>query len=357
MSTTKKIKVLYIFAGQRKKTEEAWRAGMMPDTYFIGMNHMHLFDIDAEYIETSLINRLRRINFNLANIFLIFKMRQYDIIFTGASIFFIFLAKVIFRFSKPKFVYYNTSLTNLYKRSNRGFKKWMVKKTIKSLDLIVCPSVAQKDFLIKQGFDKNKICFIANGVDVDFISCHNDQKKPVEKFILSVGKDMGRDYKTLIEVVRNIDINVKIVAVPANIYDIKDIPSNVTIETLPFMDLLDLYKNCEFVVIPTKKEDYLNASDCSGQYVLLDSMASSRAVIVSKRETLKDYFVDGEDGIVVESENPAELRAAIEKLINHPSLAKEMGNRAFMRVSDNFTTKKFAERLASAFKLIVDKKA
>ena len=39
--SNKRIKVLYIFAGERKEMERKCRKGEMPDTYFIGMK----FDI------------------------------------------------------------------------------------------------------------------------------------------------------------------------------------------------------------------------------------------------------------------------------------------------------------------------
>lgn len=357
MSEYKRIKVLYVFAGQRKKMEEQLKKGLMPDTYFIGMNHMSKFNIEAEYIENKLINHLRKINFNLANIFLLPKMRQYDVVFTGASIFFIFLAKVVFRFKRPKFVYYNTSLTNLYRRHQKGFKKWIVKKTINSLDAIICLSSSQRDFLISKGFDKAKLYFIPNGVDVNFISTKSRVIPNSEDYILSVGKDMGRDYKTLIEAVRGSNIKLKIVAAPRNIDSVDKLPSNVSLETLSFMDLLLLYKNCRFVIIPTKQENYLNASDCSGQYVLLDAMASSKAVIASNRRSLTDYFVDGVNGLVVEPENAATLRSAIEWLWARPQEAVAMGKKSFELVSSQCTTEIFAEKLSEVFKSLIDKNA
>ncbi|MFH1427407.1 MAG: glycosyltransferase family 4 protein [Patescibacteria group bacterium] len=349
-----KIKVLYIFANERKKMEEEWKKGLMPDTYFIGYNYMSEFGIKAEYIENKFINYLRNKNYNFANLLLLLKIKKYDIVFTGTALPLIFLVKVIFRFKKPIIVFYNTFLTNLLKRNKRGLKKWLVLKIIKAMDVIVCPSMSQVDFLEKQGFSRDKLHYILTGVDVDFIS--NYQVPEVkEKFILSVGKDNGRDYKTLIEAVKNLDINVKIVALPRNFKGInKDsLPKNIEIEHLPFIKLLEYYKNALIIIVPTKSEKNLDASDCSGHYAILDAMAAGKAIIASKRDTIYDLLEDNKEAILVEAENALELKRAIEKLIADKNLAENLGKNALEKVKNKFTTKQMAENLANIFKNIL----
>lgn len=351
------LKVLYVFANERKEMEQEWLAGKMPDTYFIGLNHLKNFGIKAEYYENKLINFIRQKSFNLANVLLLFKIRKYDIIFSGSSLLIVFLAKVIFRFQKPKFIWYNTFLTNLVKRNDYGLKKWFVQKTINSLDAIVCPSQVQKDFLIKQGFAADKIYYIPTGVDVDFIQKQKNNLEPVkEKYILSVGKDMGRDYKTLIGAAKDLDIKVKIVALPRNFdkNDLNNLPPNVEfLGFVPFNKLVKLYLNAEFIVIPTKKESDLDASDCSGHYVLLDTMASGKAIVASHRSTIADYITNGQEGILVEPENPEKLKEAIKKLLDNPQMAKEMGKQALEKVKAEMTTRMFAESLTVVMNNII----
>lgn len=353
-----KIKVLYIFAGKRKELKKQWQAGEMPDTYFIGLNHLKEFGIEAEYIENKLMYFLRQIHFNLTNLALIFKIRKYDIVFTGASLLIVFLVKVVFRFSRPKFVFYNTFLTNLYQRNNSGFKRWLVRKIISSIDAIACPSRAQQQFLIQQGFDPNKIFYIRNGIDIDFIQTNLKKvvDQPKERYILSVGKDLGRDYKTLVEAVKDLNIKVKVVAWPRNFQGIDKLPANISVQALSYRQVLALYKNAEFVVLPTKKEGNFNASDCSGQYSLLDAMASGKAVIASQRATLPDYLTDGVEGIIVEAENPTALKLVIKKLLGDSALAEQMGENALVKVKKFFTTKILAKNLANLFLKIAEEK-
>ena len=345
----KKPKVLYIFAGERRKKEELRKRGEYPDTEFWGMNHLKDFGIEAEYIENKIINFIRKKSFNLFNLFYIFKIRKYDVVFLGGSLSLVFFAKVILRFANPKVIFFNTYLTNLLKRNRKGIKAMMVRRAIKSIYAIICPSRAQKEFLIKEGFSGEKIYFVPAGIDVDFFdSSPETQNTNKERFILSVGKDMGRDYKTLVEAVKNIDIKVKIVAFPRNVVGI-DLPSNASIQVLPFIELLSLYRNCEFVVIPTKKQENIIGSDCSGHLVLLDAMAAGKAIIASDRDTLKEYIADGAEGLIVKPENVGELRKAIQKLLDNPQMAQDMGRRAKEKARRELTTKIFAQNLTRIF--------
>lgn len=158
------LKVLYLFAGERKKLEVAYEKGDMPDSYFIGFNYMKEFGIDASYIESKFLNWVRKKNYNLTNLFLIFVLHRYDVVFSGASLLLPFVAKFILRLSRPKFVWYNTFFTNAISRNQeRPIRLWAIKKAIGSLDAIFCPSTAQRQFLIDQGFDPQKLHFIPNG--------------------------------------------------------------------------------------------------------------------------------------------------------------------------------------------------
>ena len=353
------LRVLYLFAGERAKTEGEWKAGRMPDSFLVGLNHLSTFGIDAFYIENGYINYIRKKNFNLTNLFLLPILHRYDIVFSGASLSLPFVAKVIFRLKKPKFVWYNTFFTNALKRNvGSRFKLWAFRKTIASLDAIVCPSTAQRDFLISQGFDSQKIFYVPNGIDIDFMRrklAEENTEKTIEPFILSVGKDMGRDYKTLAEAVEGLSVKVKVVALPRNFTSVKKIPTNVEIMGfVPFDRLVELYKKALFVVIPTKSENHLDASDCSGQYVLLDAMSIGKAIIASERGTLADYFTNGKEGVVVPTEDSLALKKAIEVMLADDAQRHRLGKQAEIRGA-TFTTRRLSENLAKVFRQVMEK--
>ena len=358
--STRPLKVLYLFAGERKKMEKDWQEGIMPDSHLIGFNHLKDYGVEASYIENRFINYIRKKNFNLTNLALIPFLHRYDIVFSGASLFLPFVAKVILRLKRPKFVWYNTFFTNTLKRnSGNKFRLWVLRKTIASLDAIICPSTAQRRFLIGEDFDPTKIFFVPNGIDIEFMKKKVANSVPSseneESFILSVGKDMGRDYETLVQAVKDLPIEVRIVALPRNIGNVENIPPNVKVlGFVPFPKLVGLYKEALFVVIPTKSEKHLDASDCSGQYVLLDAESMGKAIIASERETLADYFVGEKDGIVVPAENPEALRQAIVRLLQDKTLIQKFGEVAGKR-SVMFTTKNLAGNLAKVFEKVTQK--
>ncbi len=355
----KATKVLYLFAGERKVLEAGWRAGKMPDTHLIGFNHLAEFGVEADFVENRFLNWVRKRNYNIPQIFLLPFLARYDVVFSGASLALPFIAKVVLRMRRPKFVWYNTFFTNAIKRNRtRRFRLWAIRKTIASLDAIVCPSTAQREFLIKEGFDARKIFFVPNGVDAEFIdkvsAARPEAAPPPPPFILSVGKDMGRDYKTLFAAVADLPVQVRVAALPRNLKNAGPAPLNVKAEGfVPFGRLAELYEEARFVVISTKSENHLDASDCSGQYVLLDAMSAGKAVIASERATLADYVSNGKEGLIVPPENSSALRTAIKDLLDHPDKTDFLGKAGREKVVENFTTTRLARDLADIFKKVV----
>jgi glycosyltransferase involved in cell wall biosynthesis len=107
------------------------------------------------------------------------------------------------------------------------------------------------------------------------------------------------------------------------------------------------------VIISTKKENDFDGSDCSGHLVMLDAMASGKAIVASYRSTISDYITDGQEGILVEPKNKEALRREINKLLDDPQIAKDMGNRAREKANNLLTTEIFAKNLANIFYLLM----
>lgn len=348
------LQVLYLFAGERKKLEAEWRAGLAPDTHLIGFNHLAEEGIKASYAENRFLNGLRKLNYDLTNLFLLPFLFRYDVVFSGASLSLPFFAKAVFRIKTPKFVWYNTFFTNTLKRNRKaGIKRWMIRTAIASLDAVICPSAAQREFLIAEGFDPAKIFFVANGVDERYFDRVPRGAETSATYLLAVGKDMGRDYKTLFAAVEGLPVAVKVIALPRNLKGLERIPENVEIiGSVPFSRLARFYRGAAAVIVPTRSEAHLDASDCSGQYVLLDAMAAGKAVVASRRGTLAEYFLPGREGVIVPPEDPAALRAALADILAHPDRAREMGKRAQERVLRSFTTRRLARDLAALFRRV-----
>jgi glycosyltransferase involved in cell wall biosynthesis len=76
---------------------------------------------------------------------------------------------------------------------------------------------------------------------------------------------------------------------------------------------------------------------------VLEAMAGGLPVVATRIAGNDELVVDGETGLLVESENVAELRDAIRKLICDPGLCERMGAASRQRVEQHYTWQKSAE--------------
>ncbi len=386
------MRVLYLYAGSRKAFYESWRRDEAPDTQLLGLNYMKNLGIDAEFIEWRFCEWLRRINFNLVHIPYLFAIKKYDIVFLCAGLPLVFIAKYVLRWKKPKFVIYNTFLANALARNQRGISGFITRKAIENLDIIVCTARAQIPPLIDAGIAKEKIKFVPIGIDArkfvakEKLPLERPAKFPSEEFclirsprsslaslespwplgsspsfsrdfsssyILSVGRDLGRDYKTLFDAVRGLPIKV-IVATKQETIAGLTVPPNVEIRfNVPYSDMPALYAGASFVVTPLKRADNPSGSETSGQYGYLEPMAAGKAVIVSDKPVVRDYIEHEKTGILVPPEDSRALRAAIERLTVDESMRNTLGAVAQKSVLENFTSERWARALAAIFKLLV----
>ena len=343
------LRVLYLFAGQRRKFFEEYQKGKASDIHLVGLNRMANYGIDATFLENRLTEFLRKISFNLAQLPVLFRLGSSDVIFSGSGILTLFIVKYILRLKKPKWVIYNTYLSNLLKRNKKSLKAWVIKKAVLSADAIISPSLAQQDFLKNAGLPYEKNYYVPYGIDYDFYDKDTRVSEISERYIFSSGRDVGRDYKTLVEAVKDLPVKLVIAASPRNMKNIGELPPNVEVLYLKRTETPPFLKKSLFVVIPTIPDEKMAGSDCSGQYSLLEAMSCAKAVITTERDTLTGYFKGGEDGFIVSPYNVAELKEKIMTLWNDPEKAKVMGEAAREKIRSQFTMEIFSQKLAKIF--------
>lgn len=345
-----KLRVLYLFAGPRRKVYEDYKKGKVPGIDLVGLNFMPTYDIDATFLENKYTEFFRKISFNLTQLPVFAHVRSYDVIFAGSGFLTLFLMKYVLRLKKPKWIVYNTYLSTLLKRNTKGLKAWVIKKAVLSADAIVSPSLSQTEFLKSWGLPDAKNLYAPYGIDYDFFHKKRVAAPPAERYILSSGRDIGRDYKTLVEAVKGLPIRLIVATLPRNLNGVTEWPSNVTVKQFDQTQMADLIKGSAFVVIPTIPESSLVGSDCSGQYALLRSMTCGKAVITSTRSTLREYFTTGQHGLTVKPQDVSDLRNAIMELWNDPAKTKVMGEASQAKIKNQFTMEIFSKKLADIFK-------
>jgi len=350
--------LLFIFAGDRKSKFRGTPSVDFPDTSLYGLNHLAQCGFATTALEPADVftnERLRRlVPYRLKHFALFFKTLRYNIVF-GPSLLYMMLLRKVIR-TRAKFVLLTIEIarvlaTNKDNKMKSRFIVWL----LKGLDGVVCLTRFQKEYLEHTySFLRGKCFFVPLGVDTTYYTPNYENRNT---YILSVGRDNGRDYTTVIETARRMpEREFHIVCSERNLEGIRDIPENVKVFIdLPFSGLHKKYQDAELLLLITHDDSFQNGADCSGQTVLLDAMANGLPIIVSRKKYLEEYVVDMREAMLVDFYDVAKLQIAIESL-HSVVLRREIAVRARERVEREFSTKKMAENLTSVFTHIVGNK-
>ena len=193
------------------------------------------------------------------------------------------------------------------------------------IDVMVVYANAQQRYLEQElHVPANQVVLHPFMVDTGFFDPDLVTRSTSRPTISSAGLEF-RDYPTMIEAVRDLDVHV-VLAAASPWSRRKDttrgeaIPDNVEIRRFGFVDLRQLYADSLFVVMPLQDVPFQ-----AGVTTILEAMAMGRAVICSRTTGQTDVVIDGETGLYVTPGDAAELRAAITTLLDDPALARRMG--------------------------------
>lgn len=117
--------------------------------------------------------------------------------------------------------------------------------------------------------------------------------------------------------------------------------SNHIIFTGFYPDLIYLLSNIEIVVIPSLYE--------APSAVALEAMAMKRPVVASNVGGIPEVVIDGKTGFLVEPKNPEAIAEKAIFLLKNPKKAKEMGEKGYQRVKENFTQEKLAREYEKVY--------
>lgn len=198
---------------------------------------------------------------------------------------------------------------------------------------------------------------------------------PVKNQICSAGLEY-RDYRTMIEAVAGLDVDVVIAAASywskhQGISAAQDVPPNVHVASLDYAALRQLYAESLFVVVPLQ-----DVENQAGITTILEAMAMGKAVIVSHTQGQTDVVRDrrrrdrtaperstqpgwartlgatgstaeGHTGIYVAPGDAMELRRAIAFLLEHSEQARIMGQNGRRLIEETMGLDQFTVRLAA----------
>lgn len=222
-------------------------------------------------------------------------------------------------------------------------KKWFMKNAHAAVSrFLIWSSVQYKIAVEELGIPEEKLVRLKRGTDQRFWH----PMPSATDTICSVGMEM-RDYPTLVEALRPLDIPCHL-AVGASrgqifdtvreLYEMDEIPENITIGSKPYLELRELYARSRFVVISLLPTDSDN-----GNTAILEAMAMGKAVICSRVEGQVDVIEEGKTGILVPQGDPEAMREAVQNLWNNPQKAEEMGKAARKYVEEHHNLEDFVD--------------
>jgi glycosyltransferase involved in cell wall biosynthesis len=140
---------------------------------------------------------------------------------------------------------------------------------------------------------------------------------------LFAGGNYDRDYRTLVEAVRPLNVPVWIATTRPEQLAGVSVPPHVRLEGTTVEGFRQAMAAARLVVVPMQN----GLLHSGGQQTCLNAMALGKPTIAVGRKWAVDFIADGVNGLIVDYEDLPALRRAIEWVLGHPQEARAMAER------------------------------
>jgi glycosyltransferase involved in cell wall biosynthesis len=338
------VRAAFVYANPRAALARDVAAGIAPDTGLLGQNHLGALGVDASIYDPVLTRRERRgvahrLTWHARELVLPLELGGVDVVCTPLAN----LLPLTMRLRRLRTVVVNYGLNLIVLRASAARRR-LLRASLRSSAKVICLGESQREELLElTGLPEGHVQTALFGVDERFFG---STAAPADGYVLSVGRDLARDYDTFARAVEGLGTRVVLVAEQRNLEGIK-LPANVeTRRGLSWPELRELYAGAACVVIPMRREGYPYGSEASGLTAFLEAAASGRAVVATGRAILRDYLEPGRTGLTASPEDADALRERLRQVLEDRELAGKLGQAARASVEASFTTRHLAERLA-----------
>ena len=343
MSAATRPSILYLFPHPVAESLAEVQAGLAPTERLYGLielrNSGYQVDIcDSRFqgLFGGLRTRLRRFGVFLLDWSTVRQIARHDVIIVKDD--FALLTTLLAKLLGKRVVYVDA----MFNLPRRAWRRIVTRLNLLAADAVVAYSNKQIDLWRRSlAAHRARFTFLPYTVDVGFYAPVPAQPAG-EPYVLSVGRDLGRDFNTLVEAMRGTGLRLKLVTLPYLL------PKGATAE--PFIDirervsyaeLFELYANATMVVIPLS--DALLYP--SGIRAVLEAALLEKAVICTYTPVLEEYMTHDEEVVYVESRNVEKLRAAIKALSEDGAKRNRMQENAKRRALREYGMENFARGL------------
>ena len=349
------LRVAFVFPNPRAELAAAVARGEAPDSTLLGQNHMAPHGIDGVLHDPWLTRRvkgdtaLHRVAWNLREVLLPFELTDADAVFTPLAAAFPLVARV----RRLPVVVVNYGFCLIHERAGTARRR-LLAANLRAARSVVCLGESQRLQLIEQvELDPARVHTVLLGIDHEWFRPRpgplpgpepsSAEPAVAGPAVLAVGKDLARDYRTLVAAVAPLGVRAHIAGYRRNVTGL-ELPPAISVGAIA--DLRAAYAQARCVVVPQFRDGYPYGSEGGGLTALLEAMAMGRPLVVSDRGIMRDYVRDGCEALVVPPEDPAALADAVSRILDDAALAARLGAAARARVESTLTSRDFAARLA-----------
>lgn len=349
------MRVAFAYPNPRRALLSEIAAGRLPDTGLLGQNHLGEYGIEAEVVD-SVLRRGRRARGSLhrltwigREVTLPFELRRFDAVFTSLSTLLPLAARLR---GGPRVALFSYHLLTADEHAGPARRR-LLRACVSAASGLVCAAEAARGRLIERfELDPARVRTVHLGVDAQWWQ----PAPPVrDGHVLAVGRDLARDYETFGRALEGLPVRGIVVAKRENLAGVR-LPANVEARfDLSPAEVRDLHRGASCAVVPVRLPGSAVGTENSGTISLLEAMACALPVVVSENDYLAEYVTSGADALTVPPEDPAALRAALERVLGDRALAEGLGAAARLRVEQEHTTRSFAGGLATSLRSFLDR--
>ena len=344
----KEKKICYFLKSGREKRMD----NKYPDEFLYGLGFFKKLDLNVSLIIDSELGLNKNLNNKIESImnmivywligipgralFYIFLKRKifvkYDVIIVTTNTFGLCLAFLKkFGLLKPKVFFIAMGLIN----DSTPFS-WVIiyRMILKNCKVV---TLSNQDSMLLEKKLKVNVEYVNFGVDKHFWVPQSEIR--VKNYVISIGNDLNRDYKTLIEAWKDDFPLLKIITnhkVKTNKKNVEIIFGDWATEIITDKDIRQLIIESLFVVLPIGE-----TIQPSGQSVALQSMSCAKTVLITDFKGLwnRELMIDNETCLLAGKPGEVKkLEEAIRSLIQNKSVLEKIGLKARMIIENDLNS-------------------
>jgi glycosyltransferase involved in cell wall biosynthesis len=236
-------------------------------------------------------------------------------------------------------------LDSMFLLPKRKIRALLNKRNILLADAVICFSETQADLWSQiYSIDRSMFKVLRYSMDCDFYKAGANASGARESdvpIIVSVGRDPGRDFASLISAISPTKSKLKLVTLPYLLPDNCDASVEV-LQNLSYDELFALYRSASVAVVPLVS----NVTYPSGIRAVMEAMLLGVPVVATWTPVLAEYFTDGEDLLFVKPDSPVALRESIDRIISDPVLAAHLRQNALRTMEETYRVEDYGKALA-----------